>query len=181
MQHVIELCFLLKLNLCNGFKGNAMLKVETAMATAIEEAKKAFAAGEVPIGAALFHKKSGRLIAVGHNKTKALNDPTWHAEMEVIKKACQSLETTYLNDYVLFTTVEPCAMCATACAHAKVGEIYFGAYDVKSGGTINGARIFNQQTCHHKPEVYGGIMEGICQGLIRDFFKEKRGVGAVPS
>ncbi|MFT7144530.1 MAG: tRNA(adenine34) deaminase [bacterium] len=149
------------------------------MQTSYEMAKKAFSEGEVPVGAALFHKKTGALIAKGHNETLALCDPTAHAEMLVIKKACKVLETTHLNDYVLVTTLEPCAMCATACAHAKVGEIRFGAYDVKSGGTVNGARIFNQQTCHHKPEVYGGIMEGICSELLREFFKKKRGLGPV--
>lgn len=155
------------------------MDVESGMMVAIAEAKLAMQLGEIPVGAALFDKKTGALIAKSHNKTKALCDPTHHAEMDVIKIACKALETTYLNDYVLFTTLEPCAMCATACAHAKVGEIYFGAYDVKSGGTVHGARIFNQQTCHHKPEVYGGIMEGICQGLLREFFQKKRGVGAV--
>jgi tRNA(adenine34) deaminase len=155
------------------------LDVEKCMSIAIDEAKKAFDMDEVPVGAALFDKKTGDLIAKSHNKTKVCMDPTWHAEMDVIKIACKALETTYLNDYVLFTTLEPCAMCATASAHAKVGEIYFGAYDVKSGGTVNGARIFNQQTCHHKPEIYGGIMEGVCQGLLREFFQKKRGVGSV--
>jgi len=157
------------------------LDIEKCMAIAFEEAESAMQEGEIPVGAALFHGQTGKLIAKAHNKTLQNVDPTWHAEMDVIKNACKTLETTYLNDYVLFTTLEPCAMCATACAHAKVGQIYFGAYDVKSGGTVNGARIFNQQTCHHKPEVYGGIMEGICQGLIRDFFKKKRGLGAVSS
>ncbi len=149
------------------------------MQTPYEMAKKAMEEGEIPVGAALYHKGTGALIAKAHNETLALCDPTAHAEMLVIKKACQALETTHLNDYVLVTTLEPCAMCATACAHAKVGEIRFGAYDVKSGGTVNGARIFNQQTCHHKPEVYGGIMEGICSELLRDFFQKKRRLGAL--
>lgn len=155
------------------------LDVESCMAVAIDGARQALKKGEIPVGAALFEKKTGKLIAKSFNETKALCDPTSHAELNVIKIACKALETTYLNDYVLFTTLEPCAMCATACAHAKVGEIYFGAYDVKSGGTVNGARIFNQQTCHHKPEVYGGIMEGVCQRLLREFFQKKRCVGAV--
>lgn len=156
-----------------------MKSVDHMMQVAIDVAKQAVECGELPVGAALFHKETGELIAASHNKTVEGFDPTAHAEMNVIKKACKELETTHLNNYVLVTTLEPCAMCATACAHAKVGEIIFGAYDVKSGGTVNGARIFNQQTCHHKPEIYGGIMEGVCSGLIREFFQKKRCVGSI--
>jgi tRNA(adenine34) deaminase len=143
------------------------------MNVALEMAKKAYDLDEVPVGAAIFDK-SGNLICAEHNRTRELNDPTAHAELLAIKKACQTLETQNLSDYILAVTLEPCAMCAAATAWAKVGEIRFGAYDIKSGGTVNGARIFDWKTCHHRPEVYGGIMERICGQLIREFFQKKR-------
>ena len=90
------------------------LDIEKCMAIAFEEAESAMQEGEIPVGAALFHGQTGKLIAKAHNKTLQNVDPTWHAEMDVIKNACKTLETTYLNDYVLFTTLEPCAMCASA-------------------------------------------------------------------
>jgi len=151
---------------------NEMMKV------ALTEAKEAYDAGEVPVGAALFHK-DGTLIASERNRVEELNDPTAHAEMLVIKKACTALETRYLDDYMLCVTLEPCAMCAQAISLARVGVLIFGAYDIKSGGTTNGARVFDQKTCHHKPELYDGILETESARLLQTFFKEKRGVDTV--
>lgn len=150
-----------------------MLNKTELMKLALQEAKKAEVADEVPVGAILCDK-NGEIIAKSHNLVEKLQDPTAHAEMLVIKKACKALETKVLSDYTLLVTLEPCAMCAQAIAWAKVGEVVFGAYDVKSGGVVNGARVFDQNSCHHKPKVYGGILESESAGLIQAFFQKKR-------
>lgn len=146
------------------------------MQIALEQAYEAYEADEVPVGAALFDMQ-GNLIIADRNRVRELNDPTAHAELLVIRKACEVLETTDLRPYTLVVTLEPCPMCAQAIAWAKVGSLKFGAFDIKSGGVYNGARVLDAKSCHHKPEILAGIMEGICSELLREFFKDKRHVG----
>jgi tRNA(Arg) A34 adenosine deaminase TadA len=144
------------------------------MKLAIEQAVKAFAVNEVPVGAVLVHAKTKKIIASAHNLTLHNNDPTAHAEILVIRQACALLTSDRLPDYDLFVTLEPCAMCATAIAFARIRRLYFGAYDVKGGAVESGIRIFSQPTCHHTPEIIGGIYESDCGKLLKDFFGTKR-------
>lgn len=144
------------------------------MHLALERAKIAPEQGEVPIGAVVVDAATGAIIASAHNLTEALTDPTAHAEMLVIREAARKLRTTHLTECDLYVTLEPCAMCAQAIAFARIRRVYFGAYDPKGGGVEHGARIFHQSTCHHRPEVIGGIDEERCGGVLRDFFAAKR-------
>lgn len=138
------------------------------MAEAILQAKEAINADEVPIGAVIVH--NGQIIAAAHNKDIANSDPTAHAEMLVIRQACERLGSERIPECDLYVTLEPCTMCATAISYARIRRLYFGAYDPKRGGTF----WFEHNTCHHKPEVYGGISESECGDLLRDFFNKKR-------
>lgn len=161
----------------NILRGGMVHLDDPLMQIALEKAGEAYDADEVPVGAALFDAQ-GNLIVAERNRVRELNDPTAHAELLVIKKACAKLETTDLRSYTLVVTLEPCAMCAQGIAWAKVGSLRFGAFDVKSGGVYNGARVLDSKACHHRPEILAGIMEGVCGELLRKFFKEKRHVGA---
>jgi tRNA(adenine34) deaminase len=145
----------------------------TTMLKLLAIAKVAAENGEVPIAAAIVGP-SGIAVATYHNEVEQRRDATAHAELLAIQMACKKLGRKTLEDYTLVVTLEPCAMCAQAAAHAKIGKIIFGAYDVKGGGVEHGARIFRQKTCHHKPEVIGGVMEAECGALLKDFFKAKR-------
>lgn len=140
---------------------------------AISLARQATTVGEVPIGAVIV--KDGQIIAGAHNLTETNHDATAHAEALVIREACQKLKTPRLIDCDLYVTLEPCAMCAAAISFARVRRLYYGAADPKGGGVEHGARFFSQATCHHKPEVYGGINESECGELLRAFFRSKRG------
>lgn len=142
------------------------------MQHALEHARKSALCGEVPIGAVIV--KDGHVIASAHNLTETNNDPTAHAELLAIRAACEILKTPRLTDCDIYVTLEPCPMCATAISFARIRRLYFGAYDAKGGGVENGARIFNQPTCHHKPEVYGGIAESECAEILKEFFKARR-------
>lgn len=142
------------------------------MQHALRMAQDAVVAGEVPIGAVIV--KNGQIIASSHNLTETRNDPTAHAELLVIRKACEVLKTPRLIDCDLYVTLEPCPMCATAISFARIRRLYFGATDPKGGGVESGARIFNQPTCHHKPEVYGGIAESPCSEVLKEFFLKLR-------
>jgi len=142
------------------------------MGNALAEAHTSALRGEVPIGAVIVC--DGKIIATAHNLTETKNDPTAHAELLAIRCACEILGTPRLTDCDLYVTLEPCAMCATAISFARIRRLYFGAYDPKGGGVEHGARMFRQPTCHHKPEVYGGINESECGELLKEFFKERR-------
>ena len=139
---------------------------------AISQARFAAQNGEVPVGAVVV--KDGRIIAEAYNLVETSKDPTAHAEILAIRAACQILESARLVDCDLYVTLEPCAMCAQAIAFARIRRLYFGAFDEKGGGVEHGARIFSQLTCHHKPEIYGGIAESECGELLKDFFRGKR-------
>jgi tRNA(Arg) A34 adenosine deaminase TadA len=143
------------------------------MQQALAQAKAAEAMGEVPIGAVIV-QVDGRLVASAHNRVETDRDPTAHAEMLAIRAACEARGSKFLENCDLYVTLEPCAMCAQAIAFARLRRVYFGAYDPKGGGVEQGARIFSQPTCHHRPEIYGGIAEGECATLLRDFFRARR-------
>jgi tRNA(adenine34) deaminase len=141
------------------------------MELALAEAKKGIGAGEIPVGAVVYDD-SGKVWGRAHNGTIAGRDPTAHAEFAACQAAARAMGDMYLLDCHVAVTLEPCAMCAQALSYFRVKSIYFGAYDVKSGGTVNGARVLGH--AHHKPEVIGGLMEAPCAALLTDFFKEKR-------
>ena len=142
------------------------------MIQALAAARDAAAAGEVPVGAAVVF--DGAVIAVAANAPRALNDPTAHAEMLAIRTAARILGRDRLSECDLWVTLEPCAMCAGAIAHARLQRLYYGASDPKGGAVEHGPRFFGQPTCHHRPEVYGGIGEGEAGALLRDFFAARR-------
>lgn len=144
------------------------------MEIAIEEAKKAGKRGEVPIGAVVVDATSGEILARAGNQTEADHDPTAHAEVLALREASKKLGSARLPNCDLYVTLEPCTMCATAISFARIRRLYYGAYDPKGGGVDHGACFYNQPTCHHKPEVYGGIRETECAMLLTDFFKGKR-------
>ncbi len=142
------------------------------MARALAAARDAAARGEVPVGAVILLK--GEVVATSANAPRATNDPTAHAEMLAIRAAAAALGQERLTDCDLWVTLEPCAMCAGAIAHARIARLYYGAPDPKGGAVEHGARVFAQPTCHHRPEVYAGIGEGEAAALLRDFFRERR-------
>lgn len=150
------------------------MKKNHYMLEALKMAKIGETKGEVPIGAVIVDSDSGKIIASTHNLTEANNDPTAHAEILAIKAACKKLGAPRIPNCDIYVTLEPCPMCATAISFARIRRLYFGAYDPKSGGVEQGPVIFNQKTCHHKPEVYGGICELECSEIMTDFFRGKR-------
>jgi len=143
------------------------------MKIALEEAEAAAARGEVPIGAVLVDGPSGRVLARAGNRVEETGDATAHAEMLVLRAAA-GLAEYRLADCDLYVSLEPCPMCAAAISLARVRRLYFAAYDPKGGGVEHGPRIFAQPTCHHRPEVVGGIEEGPAGLLLRDFFAARR-------
>jgi tRNA(Arg) A34 adenosine deaminase TadA len=142
------------------------------MRRALDLAAEAVAAGEVPVGAVV--TIDGEMIAESRNALRGSVDPTAHAEMEVIRAAGAKLGTSRLDECTLWVTLEPCAMCAAAIAIARMKALRFGAEDPKGGGVVHGARIFAQPTCHHRPDVLGGIGEAEAADLLRSFFAERR-------
>ena len=144
------------------------------MAEALSEAQAAAADGEIPVGAVIVDSTTGEIIARGSNATEAINDPTAHAEMMVIQQACKLKGAPRLPECDIYVTLEPCPMCATAISFARLRRVYFGAYDPKGGGVDHGPKIFQQPTCHHQPEIYGGIDEQACAVLLKEFFRDRR-------
>jgi len=139
---------------------------------AFDQARAAAAADEVPVGAALM--RNGAVIAAAGNRTLRDLDPTAHAEMLVIREACVAIGSERLVDCDLYVTLEPCAMCAAAISFARIRRLYYAASDPKGGAVEHGPRFFAQPTCHHRPEVYGGIRESEAAALLRDFFQARR-------
>lgn len=142
------------------------------MQAALAAARAAADAGEVPVGAVVL--RQGRVIATAANAPRTLNDPTAHAEMLAIRAAAQALGRDRLDDCDLWVTLEPCAMCAGAIAHARIARLYYGAEDPKGGAVAHGPRFFGQPTCHHRPDIYSGIGEVEAAALLRDFFGQRR-------
>jgi tRNA(adenine34) deaminase len=146
--------------------------MKSPMDQALAEARRAAERSEVPIGAAI--ALGGDVIAVAGNRTLELSDPSAHAEMLVIREAANRLRSERLSDCDLYVTLEPCTMCAAAISFARIRRLYYGAVDSKGGAVESGVRFFDAPTCHHRPEVYGGIAESESSGLLKAFFAERR-------
>lgn len=144
------------------------------MHCAILEAEKAFFQEEVPVGAIIVDSISGEIIATTHNEMVGRKDPTAHAELLALQQACAVKGTGRLEDCDLYVTLEPCPMCAQAISFARIRRLYFGAYDPKGGGVDHGAKIFNASSCHHRPEIVGGLEEDKCSALLKKFFELRR-------
>ncbi|MCA1244803.1 nucleoside deaminase [Stappia stellulata] len=142
------------------------------MDLALEEARRAAARGEVPVGAVLV--RDGEVLAADGNRTLELSDPTAHAEVLVLRAACAAAESQRLPGCDLYVTLEPCPMCAAAISFARLRRVYFGAGDPKGGAVEHGVRFYAQPTCHHAPEVYSGLAERDAATLLRDFFRTRR-------
>ena len=147
---------------------------QAPMEQALEEARAAAARGEVPVGAVLVDGATGEVVAAAGNRARELADPTAHAEMVVLREAAARLGAPRLPGCDLYVTLEPCAMCAGAISLARLRRLYFAAYDPKSGGVEHGARVFDHPTCHHKPQVVGGVAETAAAELLTEFFRERR-------
>jgi tRNA(adenine34) deaminase len=145
---------------------------QSFMDDALAEARAAEAAREVPVGAVIV--RDGAVIARAANRTLRDHDPTAHAEMLAIRQAAATLGSERLTDCDLYVTLEPCAMCAAAISFARIRRLYYGAADPKGGAVESGVRFFSAPTCHHKPEVYGGMAESEAGALLKDFFKARR-------
>lgn len=153
-----------------GPSGKAALR---PMDLALEEAERARDLGEVPIGAVIV-SADGKVLASTGNRTLAQHDPTAHAELLSIRAACERIENERLAGCDLYVTLEPCAMCAAAISFARIRRLYFGASDPKGGAVEHGPRFFQQATCHHAPDVIGGVGETKAAHLLRDFFAKRR-------
>ena len=149
------------------------MSFKTYMDVALAEARAAADRGEVPVGAVLVAPE-GQIVARAGNRTRELSDPTAHAEILCIREACATQGSERLPGHDLYVTLEPCAMCATAIANARIARLYYGASDPKSGGVEQGARIFSHSQCHHVPEIYDGISAPESEKLLKDFFEQLR-------
>jgi len=143
------------------------------MPLALEQASAAAGRDEVPVGAVIVDP-DGNVVAQAGNRVLELHDPTAHAEMLAIRTAAQSLGSERLSGCDLYVTLEPCPMCAQAISFARIRRLYYGASDPKGGGVDNGPAIFNQPSCHHAPEVYGGVGEVVAAKLLTSFFESRR-------
>ena len=149
-----------------------MFPLPDPMRLALDAARQAGQAGEVPVGAVVM--RQGEVIATGANAPRRLHDPTAHAEIQAIRAAATQLGRDRLEDCDLWVTLEPCAMCAGAIAHARIARLYYAASDPKGGAVEHGPRFFAQPTCHHRPDIYSGMGEGEAAGLLRSFFTARR-------
>jgi tRNA(adenine34) deaminase len=143
------------------------------MEMALEQAARAQARGEVPVGAVLVDA-AGDVLAAAGNEVEARHDPTAHAELLVLRAGAALRRSPRLEDCDLYVTLEPCAMCAAAISFARIRRLYYGAYDPKGGAVEHGPRFFTLSTCHHRPDVYGGIEEQRAAALLKDFFQGRR-------
>ncbi len=142
------------------------------MDVALSEAEAAAARDEVPVGAVIV--REGVVIAAAGNRTRELNDPTAHAEVLAIRAACAALGQERLTGCDLYVTLEPCPMCAAAISNARIGRLYYGASDPKSGGVAQGPRVFSHAQCHHAPEIYEGLSATASEAMLKSFFAGKR-------
>ena len=144
------------------------------MRIAMIEAEKALSRNEVPVGAVLVDGTTGGVMAASGNRVEELKDPTAHAEMLVIRQACATAGAARLSGHDLYVTLEPCAMCAAAISFARIRRLYFGAYDAKGGAVEHGPRFFEIPTCHHRPQIYGGVDETSARDMLTAFFRDRR-------
>jgi tRNA(Arg) A34 adenosine deaminase TadA len=150
----------------------ATLSASSAMEEAFAQARAAALRGEVPVGACI--TRDGEILASAGNRTRELNDPSAHAEMLAIRAACAAIGEERLTGADLFVTLEPCPMCAGAISFARIRRLYFAAQDPKGGAVESGVRLYASPSCHHAPEVYGGIRESEATEMLRDFFRARR-------
>jgi tRNA(Arg) A34 adenosine deaminase TadA len=148
---------------------------------ALDRAQAAADAGEVPVGAVIVDEASGQVVASGANGPVAGHDPTAHAEIVAMRAAATALGNYRLTGLTLYVTLEPCAMCAGAISHARIGRVVWGADDPKGGAVVHGPRLFEQPTLHHRPTVEGGVLADEAAGLLRSFFRARRGTGGGPA
>jgi len=144
------------------------------MRIALEAAQAAAAAGETPVGAVIVDPATGEVVAVGANQPIGRHDPTAHAEIVALREAARKRGNYRLTDLTLFVTLEPCAMCAGAISHARIGRVVFGAEDPKGGAVVNGPRFFEQPTCHWRPLVEGGVLGEESSAMLKAFFRARR-------
>ncbi len=144
------------------------------MKRCLELAQKAFDEDEVPIGALIVDPQSGMILSEAHNISEHILDATAHAEIMAIRRACEKLGTNRLRGMDLYVTLEPCTMCAAAISFARIENLYFGAYDPKGGAVVSGVRFYESPTCHHRPQIHGGLLEDECSLILKKFFKNKR-------
>ena len=144
------------------------------MRIALQAAQAAAAAGETPVGAVVFDPATGEVVAIGANAPIGSHDPTAHAEIVALREAARKLGNYRLTNLSLAVTLEPCAMCAGAISHARIGRLIYGAADPKGGGVAHGARVFDQPTCHWRPDVTAGVMADESAALLRGFFQARR-------
>ena len=156
---------------CGGTKEGMTFK--SYMDHALDEARLAAARGEVPVGAVIV-APDGSVVARAGNRTRELSDPTAHAETLAIREACAKLGSERLVGHDLYVTLEPCPMCAAVISFARIGRLYYGAADPKSGGVAQGPRVFSHAQCHHAPEVYDGIAAREAEEMLKSFFAAKR-------
>ena len=147
---------------------------EQLMRRALALAREAAEAGEAPIGALVFDPATGEVIATGRNAPIGLSDPSAHAEIVALREAARKLGNYRLTGLTLVVTLEPCAMCAGAISHARIGRLVFGAEDAKGGAVVHGPRYFEQPTCHSRPAVTGGVLAEDSAAMLRDFFRARR-------
>ena len=145
------------------------------MRIALELAQAAAAAGETPVGAVVVDPSTGEILGRGANGPIVGHDPTAHAEIVALREAARRLGNYRLTGLELFVTLEPCAMCAGAISHARIGRLVFGAEDPKGGAVLHGPRFFDQPTCHWRPKVEGGVMAEESSALLKGFFRARRG------
>jgi tRNA(Arg) A34 adenosine deaminase TadA len=145
----------------------------TPMDLALQEARAAAARGEVPVGAVVTDA-TGAVLATAGNRTEAEHDASAHAELLALRAAAQARGSPRLPDCTLVVTLEPCPMCAAAISAFRIAKLVFGAYDPKGGGVEHGARVFAASSCHHRPEIIGGVRETECGDLLRAFFADRR-------
>lgn len=150
------------------------METQDYMQLALQQAQIATEIDEIPVGCLIVNSTTGEIIAATHNQNQHTFDTTAHAEILAIRQACEKLQQNRLWDMDMYVTLEPCAMCAAAISFARIKNLYFGAYDEKGGAIVNGTRFFEQKTCHHKPQVHGGILEKPCSQILKDFFQTKR-------
>lgn len=144
--------------------------MERALALAAYAAEQ----DEVPIGAVVVNPENGEIVSEAYNLSEHVADASAHAEILAIRKACEKLKCNRLHGMDLYVTLEPCTMCAAAISFARIKNLYFGAIDAKGGAVVSGVKFYDSPTCHHRPEVQGGIMERECGQILKDFFKAKR-------
>jgi tRNA(adenine34) deaminase len=148
----------------------------STMRIALDLAQAAAAAGETPVGAVVLDPADGRIIATGANAPVGSSDPTHHAEIAALRAAARAVGNYRLTGLTLYVTLEPCAMCAGAISHARIGRLVFGAQDPKGGAVVNGPRFFDQPTCHWRPAVEGGVLADESAALLKAFFRARRKV-----